>query len=190
LWTIDMTTAYTDTLRLGRYVMDPYVTPNTVCVDIPGDGGTTCYGDSGWFDLSSLGRAADGTPTTLWATFAQGSYFPSEASSGWLHVGPFGAPAAGARVPEPISDFEFSGLEPNPAIPASRLRLSLPRAGDVTLEILDVSGRHRIGHVWRALDPGRHELPVPGLSALGPGIYFARVECAGHRAVRRVAVLR
>jgi flagellar hook assembly protein FlgD len=75
-----------------------------------------------------------------------------------------------------------------------RLVLDLPAAGEVSVEVLDVSGRRvctlhqgaaRAGElplVWDGRDAGGREAPA--------GLYFARAAAAGEQALTRFARVR
>jgi glucose/arabinose dehydrogenase len=99
----------------------------------------------------------------------------------------------GAPSPVP-SVLAVSPSQPNPSRGMVSFRLSLPRAADVQIEIVDVQGRV----VWR--DPARRL--AAGSWALGwhgttrsgtpvpPGIYLARFQVDDRALVRRVTILR
>ncbi len=95
------------------------------------------------------------------------------------------APAAGRLELAPA---------PNPAAEATTLRFVLPSAGPVRLAIYDASGRLVRVIVEGARASGAHALAWDLRSADGvavrPGLYFARLETAGGRVTRRIAVLR
>jgi len=103
--------------------------------------------------------------------------------------GPVGSP--GPIVPARLA---FRAPVPNPAAGAVRLVLDLPAAGEVSVEVLDVSGRRvctlhqgaaRAGEiplVWDGRDAGGREAPA--------GLYFARAAAAGEQALTRFARVR
>ncbi len=92
------------------------------------------------------------------------------------------APPAG----RPLHTLSLMAATPNPARASTTFRFTLPSAGDVELEIVDVRG----GRVWyerrAALAAGEHALAWDGKAADGrdapAGVYFARVHTgdAGH----------
>ncbi|HUK63537.1 MAG TPA: FlgD immunoglobulin-like domain containing protein, partial [Dongiaceae bacterium] len=85
-------------------------------------------------------------------------------------------------------------VAPNPARDGARFAFTLPRAGEVQLELFDAQGR-RVRTLGTRLDqPGAGSLGWDGRDeagrALPVGVYNARLECAGVTCQRRVVVLR
>jgi hypothetical protein len=76
---------------------------------------------------------------------------------------------------------------PNPGRGGCELTFSLPTAGRVRLEVLDVGGRVVTTLVECPVDAGRHS--VRWTAAVPPGIYFARLESPSGRQAARIARL-
>jgi hypothetical protein len=103
-------------------------------------------------------------------------------------VEPAEANGAGARVTlhEPM---------PNPFAGSVRIAFDLPRGGDASLRIYDVSGR-RVRTLIESRLPAqiRHDLTWDGTDQDGrpvsTGIYFVRLEADGKSFTRRAVVLR
>jgi flagellar hook assembly protein FlgD len=76
----------------------------------------------------------------------------------------------------------------------SLVRFELPAAGEATLEVFNVQGRRvrRVASGW--FEAGPHQALWSGADdagrALPSGVYFVRLEAAGEREVRRVALRR
>jgi hypothetical protein len=94
-----------------------------------------------------------------------------------LAVGPGGSPGRA---------LDLRPAMPNPSREATSFAFTLPQAGDVELEIVDVRG----ARVWRehpaAMPAGEHQLAWNGVRAEGgaaaAGVYYARVRTpAGSR---------
>jgi hypothetical protein len=103
-------------------------------------------------------------------------------TSGTVTVEP-GAPAT----------LRFLPPRPNPLRRETRFAFDLPRAGEVALEVFDLSGR-RIATVARGDYPaGSHEERWSAVdeqgAPLGAGLYFARLSAGGRTFVQRLAVL-
>ncbi len=88
-------------------------------------------------------------------------------------------------VPSPRAGLA-SGLEvsPNPATRRVTLRFTLPRAGGVRLELVDVAGRRVRGPVEALLPAGPAELSIDDAATLPAGVYLARVDGALARTAR------
>ncbi|MEQ1831529.1 MAG: hypothetical protein ABL977_00635 [Candidatus Eisenbacteria bacterium] len=90
---------------------------------------------------------------------------------------------------EPLA---LAAPSPNPARLATWLGFTLPAAGAVQLEVLDVSGRRIWSHASGPLPTGRHgvvwDARGPGGRA-APGIYLVRLVAGGRRFSRRLVLL-
>ncbi len=98
-------------------------------------------------------------------------------------------------APQSARLFDLLPAVPNPTAGSTNVRFVLPMAGQVSAEVLDVSGR-RIASLahgqWFAA--GAHELTWDGRTANGalasPGVYMIRVGTPGHCGVVRVIMIR
>ncbi len=94
---------------------------------------------------------------------------------------------------DPGGDASFAALHPvipNPVSRSARFSFDLHRAGRVSLDVFDISGR-RVGRVIDAtLEPGTHSFAWDGRDArgvrLGPGLYIYQLSMAGERVSRRL----
>jgi len=93
-----------------------------------------------------------------------------------------GVPAAAAHV-------LALAIAPNPVAGAARARFTLPAAGDVTLELLDVAGRVAARLAGGTFSAGPHAAPLDG-ARLAPGVYTLRLATRGGATSRRVCVVR
>ena len=185
-WMVEMTAGTGNPLEPGFYEMSYFAA--YVCSHDLTQYWTDCTSDSGQFRVDWLARAADGRPTTLWGEYSHGNGDPAKHGSGWFQIGPTGEVAV-IDAPAPVR-FECSGFWPNPGREGSRLALTLPRTGDVTVSVFDLGGRRLLTRHWPALGAGPHVIEVEDLGDLPPGVHLARIEAAGERAVRRIVVLR
>lgn len=78
---------------------------------------------------------------------------------------------------------------PNPFGAVTRLAFALPRAAEVTLDVLDVNGRRVARPACGRFEPGTHSVRWDA-GALPDGVYFLSLAADGERAVRRVVHLR
>ena len=99
-----------------------------------------------------------------------------------------------AGVEPAAATLVFASPRPNPARAGTRLDFQLPRAGDLTVEVLDLAGRR-----VRALAAGPRpagattvtwDLVDQSGTRVRPGVYLVRARGAGAQATRRVVVLR
>jgi len=103
-------------------------------------------------------------------------------------------PPVGVPDPVPPARLAFRAPVPNPAAGAVRLTLEVPAAGEVSVEVLDVSGR-RVCTLHRGVaQAGSLPLVWDGRDASGraapAGLYFARAAAAGAHALARFARVR
>lgn len=93
-------------------------------------------------------------------------------------------------VPPTDPAFRIVPPRPNPAWGPVHLGFSLARAARLSLDIVDVGGRHVATLARGTFEPGAHEFTwLPGDGAVS-GLYWAVVSIDGRRAARRFAVLR
>ncbi len=109
-------------------------------------------------------------------------------------AGDFEIRASGAAVPDwPAGQFGLLGLAPNPVQDRVWLDFALPFAAQARIEVLDIQGR-RVGRLADGrFEAGRHRLEWRTAGPAGevsPGLYFVRLECAGRRWTKRLAVTR
>lgn len=83
----------------------------------------------------------------------------------------------------------LSAPAPNPARGTTRVRLTLPREGRVSLELLDVTGRRVRTHDRGTLDAGTHDVTLD-LRGLAPGVYRVRMTHGGIAQARALVVTR
>ncbi len=97
-------------------------------------------------------------------------------------------------APPDAPRFALEPLDPNPARDVVRVRWSLARAGDASLEVFDLAGRRVRMLAHGPQDAGPHDSTWRGENArgeaVGAGVFFVRLRMAGEEAVRRVVLLR
>ncbi len=85
-------------------------------------------------------------------------------------------------------------VAPNPIVASAKVSFDVPRAGAAELSIFDVSGRRVRTLVSGRLDAGPHAATWDGTSdggvPLPAGVYEVSLSSAGHRDVRRIALIR
>ena len=83
--------------------------------------------------------------------------------------------------------------KPNPAVEGALLSFTVPEAQQVTLAIYDPAGRRVRTVLSGPMDPGAYDVPFDlrdqSGRLLGAGLYFIRLEAAGKRIVRRLAII-
>jgi len=88
----------------------------------------------------------------------------------------------------PTSRLEFAVGGPQPFGDRTSLRLELPAAATISIEVFDVQGRRVGDRVAGRFAPGHHELPLDA-ARLASGVYFARLTAGGRsQAIRLVHV--
>jgi len=78
---------------------------------------------------------------------------------------------------------------PNPFNPRTLLRFEVPQAGFVSLELYDITGRKVISLLQDRVAEGVHTVALDG-SVLSSGLYFARLNAANGKIVRKLLLIR
>lgn len=147
-------------------------------------------------DTSWTARAASGSPPPVTAD-ARGVFDPDSRRLVWfggIATGQEGTWALSLGSPpldvSPVAGAPMAALQvyPNPARTAFVARFSMPAAGRVTFELLDVGGRMVRGPVVADLPAGNAELKLGDLGSVRPGVYFARLHGALERRTRLAVV--
>jgi hypothetical protein len=120
---------------------------------------------------------------------------PSTRSVFAQHITSSGVRAVDVPLPQDAAVVRVVGPHPNPTTSTVTLVFSLQRAGVVSVDIVDLAGRH-VGRVFDAfVPPGgdqlvRWDLRRPGGGRVLPGVYFLTVAVDGRRESRRFVVVR
>jgi hypothetical protein len=85
---------------------------------------------------------------------------------------------------------DLSTPAPNPSRGEWTVKLSLPSASEVTLEVFDISGRRVLSHDVGLLPAGRHTLARPTRGTLAPGVYRLRARTSAGVAERMLVSVR
>jgi hypothetical protein len=74
------------------------------------------------------------------------------------------------------------------------LRVGLPKASDVAIEVFDVAGRRVRSELTATLAAGWRDIDFDGRDAVGQtlpsGVYFYRVRAAGETITRKMVIAR
>jgi hypothetical protein len=101
-------------------------------------------------------------------------------------------PAAGAGTPS-LARLEVGANVPNPFAGTTTLRVGLPQAGAVSIEVFDVAGR-RVALRREPVGAGWNAIPFDGRNdsgrALASGVYLYRVTAAGETMTRKLVIQR
>ncbi len=127
-----------------------------------------------------LGRVAFDVNGSLWVSAI------SEAAA-VLHLSPIVDVPTNAGVP--LTGGWLVQNRPNPFRGATTIGFELPRAGAVSIDLIDVNGRLVRRLLDRRMAEGRHELELSG-EGLVPGVYFYRLTANGHEETRRLSIVR
>ena len=102
--------------------------------------------------------------------------------------------AVGATPPPVPGAFALGGPAPSPARGAAHLELTLPERQRVRVAVVDLQGRRLATQDLGMREAGlvRVELAPRGddSAALGPGLYFVKVDAGSHSATRRWVIVR
>lgn len=94
-----------------------------------------------------------------------------------------------APAPADPVGLRFSLAGPQPVRDQARFRIELPEAGNASIEIFDVAGRHAAERVQGFWSAGVHELSWDA-RGLGAGVYQARLTAGGRHAALRLVHIR
>jgi hypothetical protein len=99
-----------------------------------------------------------------------------------------------APPPVPMPSFSVRSIHPNPFNGSTEITLTLPRAADVVVEIVDVSGRRVRHQRLERVVAGEFSWQFNGNDDAGrrlpAGVYFCRVTVGPHATARKLVVVR
>lgn len=111
--------------------------------------------------------------------------------AGSLPLVVFGDPTSSPVLPRRLA---LEPNVPNPFNPSTRIRFALPEAGRVRLDVLDLRGRRVQSLVDGELEAGLHTLEWQGRDERGrsvaSGVYFLRLDAAGHQKRQKMVLLK
>jgi hypothetical protein len=84
----------------------------------------------------------------------------------------------------------ISGAQPNPFSERTAIRFGLPRAGHITMDVYDVSGRMITNLTDGVYKAGYHIVDWTNDGSVGTGLYFLRLRMGSELVVRKVVVSR
>lgn len=201
----------------GTYAGPPDWYDVATCIDLAPDGTIVASGFSdgtgtGW-DLATVGFDPD-SGTVLWDVRFDGHGQSDEARA--VAVGPTGDIAVvgyaysyeqgndalvvcydagtATAAPELARAASFAAAYPNPFNPRVTLQFSLPRAGHVSLDVIDARGRRVASLVDGTLAAGEHRLTWQGTDqtgrALPSGVYLAVMQTENTATSRKLVLAR
>ncbi|HWR84024.1 MAG TPA: T9SS type A sorting domain-containing protein [Candidatus Deferrimicrobium sp.] len=85
--------------------------------------------------------------------------------------------------------FTLAQNHPNPFNPATIIEFSLPRAGQVHLDVFNILGQSVVSLINQTLPAGQHTVEFDG-SGLTSGIYFYRLDFNGANLTRKMTLLK
>jgi hypothetical protein len=148
--------------------------------------------------FDDAGATGDSTYTAT-LTFASGDEaLPGAAAAGALSVALSAQKSGGGNTavgPQGPTVTLLRAPVPNPLASESVLSFDLAQGGDTRLEVFDAAGRRVASLLHSRLEPGRYSVRWSGRadngSALGAGLYFARLSAPGVRPhAVRLAIVR
>ncbi len=126
-----------------------------------------------------------------WSGSGSGSYSGSNAAASVTMNGPITQDATFYQegysgIPTALS---LLGNVPNPFNEQTEIRIGLPRAADVSLDLFDVTGRRVFAQTLSDVPSGWSSHTLTSAS-LGSGVYFLRVTSIGQVQTQRLVVIR
>ena len=86
-------------------------------------------------------------------------------------------------------DFGLGQNFPNPFNPSTHIAFDLPRRSFVTLDVVDVLGRHTATLLSQTVNPGHHTVQW-SCAACASGLYFIRMQSEGRTFTRKMLFIR
>jgi hypothetical protein len=90
---------------------------------------------------------------------------------------------------EPILNFELSQNYPNPFNPATKIRYSLPAAGQTRLEIFNILGKLVTTVIDKYQTPGSYEVSF-NAGDYPSGLYFYKLKSGSYSAIRKMMLVK
>ncbi|GBE29816.1 MAG TPA: T9SS type A sorting domain-containing protein [Bacteroidetes bacterium] len=129
--------------------------------------------DSDEFDIIKLGTEADGASD--WST------------SDWMDAEL--AAEGDKNLAASVNGFSIESATPNPFNPDTRISISIPDAGHLTVKVFNSLGQEVAVLYDNDMSVGSHNLTLSG-SNLASGVYLVRAEIFGQTAVRRITLMK
>ena len=102
--------------------------------------------------------------------------------------------AASGTQELPLPSAQLAQNFPNPFNPLTRIRFSIPQAGNVDVTVIDVQGRVQKSLIQEWMEPGEYLVDFDGVDnrgqELASGIYFYRVQGPWGSSSRKMTLLR
>ena len=155
----------------------------------------TAADDSGYTRWTFADQNIDGAFNSVAATSDGGYVFagyrsvPDSGLQGYVvRFGPDTSTLAAKRLELEPEILDVS-IYPNPFNAAARVTFSLPHAGDVDVNVFDVTGRRVATLLHGRLEAGEHEARFDG-SGMASGVYFVRVRAGEVSRVGKMVLMR
>lgn len=88
----------------------------------------------------------------------------------------------------PDKTFEIDNIYPNPFNPTTNLAFSIAQAGNVSLEVYDITGKTVLSH-YQFFQAGSHNLPIT-LNNMASGIYFVTIAQGNKSFIQKIMLLK
>jgi hypothetical protein len=98
-----------------------------------------------------------------------------------------------AEMPGRLPVSELTSVSPNPSFGPTKIDFVVVRKQDVTMSVVDVSGRQVEALAKGSMEPGRYTLvwdPRRNAAPLASGVYFVRWEADGNVMEKRLVVMK
>lgn len=87
------------------------------------------------------------------------------------------------------SDFELAQNYPNPFNPTTNINFSLPRSGQVNLDVFNILGQQVVTLISEYREAGAHQIEFDGAN-FPSGIYFYRLQHTGGSSTRKMTLVK
>lgn len=109
--------------------------------------------------------------------------------TGWSIQVTYQNPTGGINTVEIPNYYSLGQNYPNPFNPSTKIKFTLPQAGNVKLTVYDILGREIRTLVNEVRDAGVHEVSF-NASSLSSGVYFYRIEAGKYTATKKMLLIK
>lgn len=172
-----MKTAIVTLLFIAGFVL---AEPHSMPISVSGNGATQAQNSSGTRLQATIGQPLARRVVSAESSL-RGGFWPTMRAELFSPVG-----ESQVTLPNRI---EFHAAYPNPFNPSTSLSFSLPKAGEIRLELFDITGRSVASLADGEYAAGTHRLNW-NADLFASGTYFARLQTGGYSHTQKLHLIK